>query len=60
MRSARLLTVAVLAVMLALSSAQSAFGVTELAYDDGTAETGSSSFAGSLLGVKFSLPTGWR
>lgn len=42
-----------------LSLTQNAFAATELFYDDGTAETGSSSFAGSMLGVKFSLPAGW-
>jgi hypothetical protein len=44
---------------LTLSSAQNAFGLTELAHDDGTAETGTSSFTGSLLGLELSLPTGW-
>jgi len=55
MRSFRLLAVAVLAVVLALSSAQNAFAATELAYDDGNlADNDNAVFAG----VRFSLPTG--
>ena len=61
MRSSRLLAVAVLAVVLALSSAQYAFGATELSYDNGTASSSDyfSAFTGGLAAVKFSLPTGW-
>lgn len=59
MRSMRLLAVAVLAVVLALSSAQNAFAATELAYDDGTAESAASPLVGGLVAVRFSLPTGW-
>ena len=59
MRSSRLLAVAVLAVVLALSSAQNAFGVTELSYDDGTPEAPFYLASGGLAAVRFSLPTGW-
>ena len=55
MRSMRVLAVAVLAVVLALSSAQNAFAVTELAYDDGLSVSGVVPVYG---GVRFSLPTG--
>jgi hypothetical protein len=55
MRSARLLAVAVLAVVLAVSSAQNVFASTEIAYDDGT-------FVGSTtanyLGVMFTVTGG--
>jgi len=54
-RSFRILAVAVLAVVLALSSAQNAFAVTELAYDDGVSVSGVLPTYG---GVRFSLPTG--
>jgi hypothetical protein len=56
MRSARLLVVAVLAVVLALSSAQNAFAAIELYYDDGTAETGVTlGTPGTSLAVRFFL-----
>lgn len=51
----RLLAVAVLAVVLALSSAQNAFATVTLAYDNGTVQ----SFNGNeYAGVRFSLPSG--
>ena len=54
-RSFKLFAVAVLAVVLVLSSMQNAFAVTELAYDNGTTVAG----IGVLLGgVLFSLPSG--
>jgi len=56
MRSARLLAVAVLAVVLALSSAQNAFATVTLAYDNGT--PGALGLGGTYWGVKFSLPSG--
>jgi len=60
MRSARLLAVAVLVVVLALSSAQNAFAATELYYDDGDAEAGIySEVVGGRFAVRFSLPAGW-
>jgi hypothetical protein len=55
MRSARLLAVAILAVVLALSSAQNAFAKIELAYDDGTPVGGGMT---PFAGVWFSLPSG--
>lgn len=54
-RSIKLLAVAVLAVVLALSSAQNAFAVTELVYDSGVAWGG---LAAAFTGVRFSLPGG--
>ncbi len=54
-RSFRLLAVVVLAVVLALSSAQNAFAATELAYDNGTTFGGLGTVFG---GVLFSLPSG--
>ena len=59
MRSARLLAVAVLAVVLAVSSVQNAFAATELKYDDGTAEDYFYLSTGGVAAVRFSLPTGW-
>ena len=57
MRSIRLLAVAVLAVVLAVSSAQEAFAVVQLKYDNGT--VGATVWVGSLyVGVRFSLPSG--
>jgi hypothetical protein len=55
MRSMRLLAVAVLAVVLALSSAQNAFSSQEISYDTG-APMGD--WGHPYVGVKFSLPTG--
>jgi hypothetical protein len=55
MRSMRLLAVAVLAVVLALSSAQNAFAVTELAYDNGSNGGG---VLHDYAGVLFQLPSG--
>jgi len=58
--SSRLFAVAVLAVMLMSSSAQNCFAVTELYYDDGSAESYYVSFvAGTRYAVRFSLPDGW-
>ena len=54
-RSVKLFAVAVLAIVLALSSAQNAFAVTELAYDNGVFFQ---SIAFTLGGILFSLPTG--
>jgi hypothetical protein len=54
-RSFRLLAVAVLAVVLALSSTQNAFASVELAYDDGVA---AHSLTTDYAGVLFSLPNG--
>ena len=60
MRSARLLAVAVLAVVLALSSAQNAFAAVELYYDDGDWDASIGAIqAGSLAAVRFSPPPGW-
>ena len=56
MRSARLLAVAVLAVVLALSTAQNAFATVTLAYDNGI--PGVLGLGGTYWGVKFSLPSG--
>jgi hypothetical protein len=56
MRSARLLAVAVLAVVLALSSAQNAFATVELAYD-GTGYLVAAPT--SSIAVRFSLQAGW-
>jgi len=53
-RSIKLLAVAVLAVVLALSSAQSVFASTEIAYDDGVGVTGLSSTYGA---VRFTAST---
>jgi len=56
MRSARLLAVVVLAVVLALSSAQNAFASVKLYYDSGVQGGYGGSF--SYAGVRFSLPSG--
>ena len=55
MRSIRLLTVAVLAVVLALSSAQNAFAATELAYDSGSWFDNYALNVGESLVVRFVL-----
>ncbi len=55
MRSMRLLAVAVLAVVLALSSAQNAFATTELAYDKNSWFDNQALGAGELLAVRFTL-----
>jgi hypothetical protein len=57
MRHVRLLLVAVLAVLLAVSSAQSAFAGTWIIYDDGTAE-GLDLHLGEYIAVRFSAPAG--
>jgi len=57
MRSFRLLAVAVLAVVLALSSAQGAFAGTWIIYDDGTAE-GEAYHLQNYIAVRFSAPAG--
>ena len=54
-RSIKLCAVAVLAIVLALSSAQNAFATVELAYDNGVFFQ---SIAFTLGGILFSLPTG--
>jgi hypothetical protein len=59
MRSFRLLAVAVLALVLALSAAQSAFASTEIKYDDGSDESYVVYGLNMVVGVKFSLPLGW-
>lgn len=60
MRSVRVSAVAVLAVVLALSSVQNAFAAIEIAYDDGDNDGfGASGPAGQFLGVRFSLPPDW-
>jgi len=59
MRSMKLFAVAVLAVVLALSSAQSAFAGTWIIYDDGTAEGGDLNLLG-YIAVRFSAPAGSR
>lgn len=56
MRSARLFVVALLAVVLVLSSAQNAFAVVTLSYDNGTYQP--LGFGETYWGVKFSLPSG--
>lgn len=53
MRRARLLTFSVLAVILAVSSVQSALAATWIAYDNGTSGVPST---GNCSGVRFSLP----
>jgi hypothetical protein len=55
MRSSRLLVVAVLAVVLALSAAQNAFATQWIFYDNGTSG-GENQM--DFVGVRFSLPTG--
>jgi hypothetical protein len=55
MRSASLLAVAVLAVVLALSSAQNAFATVQLYYDNGTSNA---AYLAPYGGVRFSLPSG--
>jgi hypothetical protein len=57
MRSIRLLAVAVLAVVLALSSTQNVFSGTWIIYDDGAAEQGISNVLGCMA-VRFSAPPG--
>lgn len=52
----RLLAVAVLAVVLALSAAQNAFATVQLYYDNGT--NGGASMGAPYAGVLFSLPSG--
>ena len=64
MRSARLFAVAVLAVVLALSSAQNAFASTEIMYDNGNNVAGCAltkidGILGNTYAVLFSLPDGW-
>ena len=54
-RSVKLFAVAVLAIVLTLSSAQNAFAVTELAYDNGQMLGGTGD---NYEGVRFSLPSG--
>ena len=56
MRSSRLVAVAVLAVVLALSSAQNASATIEISYDDGTPERGMGNPANQYMAVRFSLP----
>ena len=58
-RSFRLLAVAVLAAVLALSSAQNAFASVELAYDDGISNGLIIPVAGGSVAVRFSLQAGW-
>jgi hypothetical protein len=55
MRSTKLLAVAVLAVVLALSSAQNAFATTELAYDKNSWFDNQNLNVGELLAVRFTL-----
>ena len=55
MRSAKLLAVTVLAVVLALSAAQNAFATVQLYYDNGTEHAG---YIVDYGGVLFSLPSG--
>jgi hypothetical protein len=57
MRSLRVLAVAVLAVVLALSAVQNAFASTELAYDDNNHTAGTQVVG--VAAVHFSLPSGW-
>ena len=58
-RSVKLCAVAVLAIMLALSSAQNVFASTELIYDDGLpANAAIFPNAGVSMAVRFSLPAG--
>jgi hypothetical protein len=58
MRSARLLAVVVLAVVLAVSSGQNAFAATELYYDAGPPPTSNISLPeGRYLAVRFSVST---
>jgi hypothetical protein len=56
MRSLRVLAVAVLAVVLALSSAQNVFATVQLYYDNGT--NGAAAMLVDYGGVLFSLPSG--
>jgi hypothetical protein len=55
MRSIRLLAVAVLAIVLALSSAQNAFATTELAYDTNSWFDNQSLDVGESIAVRFTL-----
>jgi hypothetical protein len=57
MRSTALLAVAILAVVLALSSAQNAFSGTWITYDDGTPEHEDLNLLGCIA-VRFSAPPG--
>jgi hypothetical protein len=58
-RSFRLLAVAVLTIVLALSAAQTAFASTEIKYDDGSDESYVVYGLNMVVGVRFSLPLGW-
>jgi len=49
----------VLVALMVLASSPGVFAVTELAYDDGTAETASAGSLGIEHAVRFSLPPGW-
>jgi hypothetical protein len=55
----RLLLPFALAVLLALASTQNVSASTEIAYDDGTAESGLSAEPPIEHAVRFSLPPGW-
>jgi len=48
-----------LVALMVLASSSSVFAATELAYDDGTAETNSSASPGTEHAVRFSLQPGW-